>query len=107
VNGKLLTPRMSGRYMRVRLRSNHRIIERAVHHLVLEAFVGQRPAGFQGCDTDGDTKNNALSNLRWDTAEGNRADALRHGTAVVSRARRCRAIATAQSAARKMLGAQQ
>lgn len=82
VTGKLLTPRMSGRYMRVRIRSNHRIVERSVHVLVLEAFVGPRPGGMQACHNDGDRRNNSLSNLRWDTCKANKADAIRHRTAV-------------------------
>ena len=45
-----------------------------VHCLVLEAFVGARPDGMQGCHNDSDKNNNALSNLRWDTPKGNASD---------------------------------
>lgn len=45
-----------------------------VHCLVLEAFVGPRPPGMQGCHNDNDKDHNALSNLRWDTPKGNIAD---------------------------------
>ncbi len=45
-----------------------------LHCLVLEAFVGPRPSGMQGCHRDDDKENNALSNLRWDTPQGNIAD---------------------------------
>lgn len=58
-----------------------RRFERCVHHLVLEAFVGPRPAGMQGCHRDDDPRNNALDNLRWDTPAGNKSDAVRRGTA--------------------------
>lgn len=51
-----------------------------VHVLVLEAFVGPRPPGMDGCHNDGDTRNCNLDNLRWDTRQGNMADQLRHGT---------------------------
>jgi hypothetical protein len=51
-----------------------------VHRLVLEAFVGPCPDGMEGCHGDGDTANNRLGNLRWDTPKSNRADASRHGT---------------------------
>ena len=44
------------------------------HCLVLEAFVGPRPDGMEGCHGDGDKDNNALRNLRWDTPSGNAAD---------------------------------
>lgn len=55
---------------------------RKVHHLVLEAFVGPRPAWTECCHGDGNPKNNALSNLRWDTRKENMADRDRHGTMV-------------------------
>lgn len=50
------------------------------HVLVLEAFVGPRPAGFHACHNDGNPKNNHLDNLRWDTPKGNQADRKLHGT---------------------------
>lgn len=49
-----------------------------VHELVLLAFHGPRPAGFEGCHGDGDSKNNRASNLRWDTPAMNIADRTRH-----------------------------
>lgn len=45
-----------------------------VHVLVLEAFLGKRPDGHEGCHGDGDKNNNALTNLRWDTPSGNAQD---------------------------------
>ena len=45
-----------------------------LHTLVLAAFVGPRPSGYQGCHCDNDKSNNRLDNLRWDTAAGNVAD---------------------------------
>jgi hypothetical protein len=45
-----------------------------LHCLVLEAFVGLRPKGMQGCHNDSDKSNNQLFNLRWDTPKGNVAD---------------------------------
>lgn len=53
---------------------------RLVHHLVLEAFVGPRPEGTEGCHFDGDATNNQIDNLRWDTHLANEADKARHGT---------------------------
>jgi hypothetical protein len=52
---------------------------RSVHRLVLEAFVGPRPAGMQCRHLDGDPRNNRLSNLCWGTPCENAADAARHG----------------------------
>ena len=51
-----------------------------VHHLVLEAFIGPAPNGYEGCHEDGDPSNNRLDNLRWDTITNNRLDKRRHGT---------------------------
>ncbi len=54
---------------------------RLVHHLVLEAFVGPRPAGKQCCHfPDRDPGNNAVENIRWGTPTENYADAVKHGT---------------------------
>lgn len=54
-----------------------------VHLLVLEAFIGSRPKGMDGCHNDGDKHNNHVSNLRWDTRRNNLADAKKHGTAPI------------------------
>ena len=53
---------------------------RLVHRLVLEAFVGPCPKGCEACHNDGDSLNNGLENLRWDTMGMNKADAVRHGS---------------------------
>lgn len=65
-----------GKYLTVTLRERRR----PIHHLVLEAFVGPRPAGMEGCHNDGDPTNNRLDNLRWDTSKANQADKTKHGT---------------------------
>lgn len=52
-----------------------------VHHVVLETFAGPRPSpAHEACHNDGDPRNNALGNLRWDTASANQRDRLKHGT---------------------------
>jgi hypothetical protein len=56
---------------------NH--VQKLVHRLVLEAFVGPCPPGMEGCHNDGNPANNCLSNLRWDTPVGNWEDRKRHG----------------------------
>lgn len=48
--------------------------QKRLHVLVLEAFVGPRPTGLQGCHGDNNKDNNRLDNLRWDTPKGNTAD---------------------------------
>lgn len=67
-------------YLRVYLRRDGRTFSRKVSWLVLEAFVGQRPRSNDACHNDGNRRNDALQNLRWDTRAGNLADALLHGT---------------------------
>jgi hypothetical protein len=49
-----------------------------VHSLVLLAFVGPRPEGFEVCHNDGNGTNNRLENLRYDTPRGNALDRFRH-----------------------------
>jgi hypothetical protein len=52
-----------------------------VHDLVLTAFIGPRPRGYEAChDPDPTPANCAITNLRWGTRRENRADAIRHGT---------------------------
>ncbi len=53
----------------------------SVHALVLEAFVGPRPAGQVCRHLDGEKTNNRLANLQWGTGAENWADMVRHGRA--------------------------
>lgn len=46
---------------------------------MLEAFVGPRPPGQEGCHYDDDPQHNMLPNLRWDTRSGNQTDLVRNG----------------------------
>lgn len=46
-----------------------------VHRLVMEAFVGQCPSNMEVCHNDGDSSNNRLDNLRYDTRNENMIDA--------------------------------
>lgn len=82
IRGKILKhpARFGGRYIRTLFRVHKVRSYRTLHHLVLEAFVGPRPIGMHGCHNDGDTNNNALSNLRWDSARNNQRDKIQHGT---------------------------
>lgn len=57
-------------------------VSRLVHQLVLEAFVGPRPAGQVVRHLDGNRANNSLSNLTYGTPKENTADMFRHGTYV-------------------------
>jgi hypothetical protein len=51
----------------------------SVARLVLEAFVGPRPAGKEACHRDDDPWNNCLGNLYWGTHAENMRDAARNG----------------------------
>ena len=57
------------------------------HKMVLEAFVGKCPEGMECCHNDGNSFNNHLDNLRWDTHKSNIHDRIKHGTS--NRGERC------------------
>lgn len=57
-----------------------RLWRQKVHRFVLEAFIGPCPDGLVCCHNDGDSTNNRLDNLRWDTQASNQADRIKHGT---------------------------
>ena len=69
-------------HLRVALWKDGSPTRKLVHHIVLETFVGPRPSGMEGCHfPDGDPSNNYVSNLRWDTPQGNWRDRKAHGHA--------------------------
>jgi len=51
-----------------------------IHTLVLEAFIGSRPAGMESRHLDGNCLNACIENLRWGTPLENAQDKFRHGT---------------------------
>lgn len=54
---------------------------RAIHHLVLEAFVGARPLSEFNCrHLNGIRDDNRFTNLAWGTVKENDADKELHGT---------------------------
>jgi len=67
-------------YKSIGLRLNKKMVVRFVHVLVLEAFVGLRPKGYQTCHNNGVRDDNRLENLRWDTVKNNQLDKIKHGT---------------------------
>lgn len=87
LRGRVLRPSgdAQGEHQRVVIGGRTRL----VHSLVLEAFIGPRPPGFEACHNDGDPANNRLSNLRWDTRSANTRDRVRHGTHQMSNRTHC------------------
>lgn len=67
-------------YTWVKLRDGKRVKNALVHHLVLDAFVGPRPAGTEACHNNGVRDDNRPDNLRWDTRKANHGDKVAHGT---------------------------
>jgi len=65
-------------YVRVGLYRERKQFHLHVHRLVLEAFVGTRPAGRQCRHLNGDPIDNRLENLAWGTDEENFADKRSH-----------------------------
>lgn len=79
--GRILkgTPDKDG-YLQVFLSTKQQVSTRKIHHLVLLAFVGPRPAKHEAAHDDGNPANNRADNLSWKTSRQNKADKLRHGT---------------------------
>lgn len=77
------TLQVGKKYFRIGLSKDKKVKTLKIHLLVLTAFVSSRPIGMQGCHNDGDSANNFLDNLRWDTPKNNQNDRKIHGTSVV------------------------
>lgn len=78
----------NGRH-RIKLSGEGRSERRHVHRVVLEAFVGPCPDGFESCHWNDDPGDNRLINLRWDTKTANSLDAVRTRTHSMSRKSHC------------------
>ena len=77
-----LRPNIVGpmRYRYVHLRSGGKRKAVALHVLVATHFIGPKPDGLEVAHADGDTANNAVTNLRWATHADNMRDKIAHGT---------------------------
>ena len=67
-------------YFQLSLSRNGIKITRKIHIMVAQAFLGDRPYKMEVCHSDGNSRNNKLENLRYDTRSANCMDAYRHGT---------------------------
>jgi len=75
----------TGGYLVISLSKNGRSCTKRVHALILETFVGPRPAGYESRHLNGNKTDNRACNLRWGTHRENTFDAIDHGTQVCLR----------------------
>lgn len=81
LDGQMLTLRPHPRgYLQTTLTREGHCRTTKVHHLVLEAFVGPRPAGAECRHRNGKRDDNRAANLLWGTSKENAADRIEHGT---------------------------
>lgn len=66
-------------YLRVGLCRSGKQIKIFVHRLVLEAFSGPCPEGYETRHLNGNRQDNKTSNLIWGTTKDNRHDRICHG----------------------------
>lgn len=96
---RVLSPHARRRYRNGQLRSTHLRVAlcgkkvkpepRWIHRMVLEAFVGPCPDGYEACHDNDVGSDNRLANIRWDTKSENRKDVwrigLRNGTKMLGK----------------------
>jgi hypothetical protein len=88
--GGLLAPAHdSDGYLVLGLSRSGRAKRHKVHRLVLEAFVGPKPAGLICRHLNGIKTDNRLTNLAYGTYSENLLDAVAHGTHAVARRTAC------------------
>lgn len=85
-HGKILRPGKMNRFGHVTVHLGRKKGQgsKCVHALVLEAFVGPRPKGFDACHRNGEGGDNRLENLRWATRSENNRDITRQGKRLVT-----------------------
>lgn len=84
--GRVLSPCVQNRgYLTVQVYRAGTPTRRTVHSLVAEAFIGPRAPGAEVNHKDGVKTHNALSNLEYVTASGNKRHAVNTGIGAVGR----------------------
>jgi hypothetical protein len=76
-------------YFRITFKIGETTINRRVHTLVAEAFIGPRPDGMVVRHLNGNHLDNRSANLRYGTVAENAQDMLRHGRQRNARKTRC------------------
>lgn len=81
LSGKLLKPSKAGAgYLKVCLCKDGQTLHKYVHHIVAEAFIGERPRGRDVAHLNGIKTNNSIENLAYVTHKENEAHKKLHGT---------------------------
>lgn len=70
-------------YLTILLTSKNRKCHKKVHALVLTAFLGPKPTGYQCAHLNGNKTDNRIKNLKWVTAKENWSHKRIHGTASI------------------------
>jgi HNH endonuclease/NUMOD4 motif-containing protein len=86
--GQILSVYTGDHYSKVRLKVGGAATKN-VHQLVAEAFIGDRPDRLEVCHGNGDSHDNRLVNLRYDTHANNQLDQVRHGVHAEARRTHC------------------
>lgn len=99
MKSKLLSavPGSKGKYLYVHLADKQKA-HHSVHSLVLRAFVGEPLPDQEACHNDGNSHNNVLTNLRWDTHSSNEEDRQKHGTVPKGEVHSCAKLTNTQVA---------
>ncbi len=82
--GWLKSQSQASGHLYVGLYKNGKMLNKRIHRLVLEVFVGPCPPGLECRHLNGNPADNKLKNLKWGTAVENRQDSIRHGTLYLS-----------------------
>ncbi|WP_081287170.1 NUMOD4 motif-containing HNH endonuclease [Mycobacterium asiaticum] len=95
--GKMLTQTPSpssgdrrGRYLDVHLSRGSKKYRVRIHRLVLEAFVGPRPPGYECLHANDIGTDNRVENLRWGTASQNTLDKIKNGRHPMAKRTHCK-----------------
>jgi len=92
---KILKPNRFGKYPHFSLRRDGKTFYRRPHCMVLSAFVGPCPDGYEGAHLDGDKWNNNLKNLDWVTPTVNQSHRRQHGTYLCGEVHQCAKLSAA------------